>query len=43
MEKELRSLMRSMFPKYWLYTELVICLEGLNEGGYTTIEIRAAR
>lgn len=42
-ETELKSLMKSVFSKHWLYTEVLICLEGLNEGDYTTIELRAVR
>lgn len=42
-ETEVRSLVKSIFSSAWAYTEIVVCLEGLNEGGYTEIEIRAAR
>ena len=42
-EKELKSLMSSVFPRQWVYTEVIIVLSGQNQGGYTAVERRAAR
>ena len=42
-EKELRALIKSVFPKLWIYSEVIICLQGQDKGGYTTVEKRAVR
>jgi len=42
-ENELKILLESVFPSKFKTTRLVVCLKGQDDGGYTTIEIRAAR
>ena len=42
-ESELRVLLESVFPSKFKTTRLIICLKGQDDGGYTTIELRAAR
>jgi hypothetical protein len=42
-ENELKVLLDSVFPSKFKTTRLVVCLKGQDSGGYTTIEIRAAR
>jgi len=42
-ENELKILLESVFPSKFKTTRLVVCLKGQDGGGYTTIEIRAAR
>jgi hypothetical protein len=42
-ENELKAFLKSVFPSKFKTTRLVVCLKGQNDGGYTTIEVRAAR
>lgn len=42
-ENELKVFLKSVFPSKFKTTRLVVCLKGQDSGGYTTIEIRAAR
>lgn len=40
-EKELKAIVAVVFPSKLKFQEVIICLNGQNEGGYTQIEIRA--
>jgi len=40
---EFLTLRRQLFPRGWTSPHVVLCLDGLDEGGYTAIEIRALR
>lgn len=42
-ETELKSLVRKVFPSKLKFTQIIICLNGLDDGGYTAIELRACR
>jgi len=42
-EAELKELMNSLFPSRVKPKQIVLCLNGQDEGGYTAIEFRAAR
>ena len=42
-ENELKVMLESVFPSKFKTTRLIVCLKGQDGGGYTAIEIRAAR
>lgn len=43
LQAEFFSLSRQLCPRGWARPHAVVCLHGLDEGGYTEIEIRAVR
>ena len=42
-EKELKPLMATVFPKLWFYNEVIVCLIARNQKGYTDNELQTAR
>ncbi|MDX1279652.1 hypothetical protein [Shewanella colwelliana] len=43
LEEELKKAISELVPRKWIKSKILICLDGLNEGGYTNIEKRAFR
>ena len=43
LSNELKSVCSSILPRSWIAPNLLICLQGQDDGGYTNIELRAVR
>jgi hypothetical protein len=43
LEREFRTVVGALFPRRWIKSDILICLSGKDEGGYTDIEKRVFR
>ena len=43
LQEELHKLFTELFPREWVKCDVILCLSGCNDGGYTAIEKRAFR
>lgn len=41
--EDMETVLRNIFDRRWVRSDLLICLNGIDEGGYTEIERRAFR
>ena len=42
-EQELIDILGKVFPRKWIKSDLLICMQGLSDGGYTNLEKRGFR